>query len=248
MGEFKDGLKKLGNLAGKQIVKGAKSVVNAVQDSAKNSDRKDQILDKMYPGTIKEFARQKGIRPESYFDDKLTIDDYKDAISDNVSLEELIDFAKKKRIDIRDVTDGIDEDEARKEQKKLEEDANLGDELKEVAKYIREFKPFGDHLREYQFQVQLAQYLKSRFPSTSIESQRGSSRPDIVVNGIAIEIKGPTGERELQTIADKLLRYPQRFPKGVIVTLFSINATSYRYEEWYKGIRKHHPNVEIIKK
>ena len=155
---------------------------------------------------------------------------------------------RRREINIRVVTDGIDEEKARKDQKALDEDTSLSDEFKEVTKCIREFKPIGNRLNEYQFQVQLTQYLKRDFPNTEMEVQRGSSRPDIVVNGIAIELKGPTGDRELQTIADKLLRYPQRFPKGIIITLFTVSTTSYRYEEWYKGIRKQYPNVEVIKK
>lgn len=248
MSELRDNIKRFGSFAGKQLAKGAKNVVVAVQENVKDSNRKKQIVGKMYEGTIKELARQRGLHPEPFLGGKPTIDDYRDAIVRNMSLNALIDFAKKKRIDIRDVTDGIDEEKARKEQKELDEDASLTDEFKEVAKCIREFKPIGNRLREYQYQVQLAQYLKRDFPNTRIEDQRGSSRPDIVVNGIAIEIKGPTGDGELQTIADKLLRYPQRFPKGVIIALFSINVTPYRYEEWYKGIKNKYPNIEIIKK
>ncbi len=98
MSDLQDGLKKIGIFAGKQIAKSAQNIVGSVKDSVKNSDRKKQILGKMTFDAIKYFARQKGIYPETFFDDKPTIDDWKDAIADKVSLQELIDFAEKKRI------------------------------------------------------------------------------------------------------------------------------------------------------
>lgn len=247
MSDLQDGLKKIGIFAGKQIAKSAQNIVGSVKDSVKNSDRKKQILDKIYAPNLKKFARLRGIYPETFFDDEPTIDDWKDAIAENVSLEELIAFAKKNSINIRDVTDGIDEDKTRKDQKELEEDGGKSDEIKQVAKCIREFKPAGNGLNEAQFQVQLFQYLKRDFPQAEMESQRGSSRPDIEVNGIAIEIKGPTRDAELQTIADKLLRYPNRFPKGFIIVLFDVSVSSYRYEEWLRSVNEKYPNVEVIK-
>lgn len=252
MSEFKDNIKRFGGSARKAFAIGAKTVVDAVQETVKDSSRKKKIVGKMYAGTIKELARQKGLHPEPFLGGKPTIDDYKDSILSNMSLSELIAFAGKKRIDIRDVTDSIDEDRAKKEQKKLEEDASSSDEFKEVAKCIRDFKPLKNYRSEYPFQAELTQWLKSRFPDTNIEVQRGSSRPDIVVNGIAIEVKGPTWDEDLVTIADKLMRYSQWFPKGIIIALFSVHVNPHRYEEWFKSIKNTSfyglTNIEIVKK
>lgn len=104
---------------------------------------------------------------------------------------------------------------------------------------------------EYSYQSELAQWLKSRFSDTNIEIQRGSSRPDIVVKGIAIEIKGPTGENELRTIADKCMRYSQHFKSGIIIVLFDVQVNSRWYVEWVNGIKKTHEHlthIEIIRK
>jgi hypothetical protein len=252
MGNLKDNLKSLGSSAAKALVSGAKTVVSAAQEQIQESNRKRQIVNKMYPGTIKELARQRGLRPDSFLNDRPTIDDYKDSIVSNMSLNELIEFAHKKRIDIRDVTNNIDEEKARKEQKALEKDASLSDEFKKVAQCIRDFKPLKNYHGEYMFQAELTQYLRRDFPNTNIEKQRGSSRPDIDVNGIGIEVKGPTFDEDLNTIPDKLIRYSHRFPKGIIVVLFDVHVNPHRYEELVQGINNTRfqglANIEIIKK
>jgi hypothetical protein len=82
-----------------------------------------------------------------------------------------------------------------------------------------------------------------------VELQRGSSRPDIVIEDIAIEIKEPTYEEGLQSIADKCLRYHHDFKKMIFV-LFNIRTKIQRfYDEWEDGFKKIfsrcHDNQEI---
>ncbi len=251
MSNWKDSVKSLGNSAAKALSGSTKIVIGAVQEQVKDSSRKRQIIDKMYAGTIRELARQRGLHLETLSGNQPTIDDYKGALASKMSLKELIDFAKKKRIDIRDITDKIDEDISNKEQKKLEKDTDSSNEFKQVAQCIRDFKPLKNYPNEYPYQAELTQFLRARFPKTNIEIQRGSSRPDIYVNGIAIEVKGPTCDREIVSIADKLMRYPQWFPKGVIVILFDLQVNPHRYLEWEKGIRDtfgRQGNFDIIKR
>jgi hypothetical protein len=248
---WKDNIKGLGNFAAKALATGAKNVINATQEQIKESNRKREIVDKMGAGTIKELARQRGIRPEGSFGESPTIDDYKDSLVSEISLKDLIEFAKKKRIDIRDILDSISKDEAKKEQKQLEENTNVSADFKEIANCIREFKPLSNYNNEYPYQAELTQWLKSRFPNTGIEIQRGSSRPDIVVNGVGIEVKGPTFDKDLVTIFDKLGRYPQWFPKGIIIVLFRVNVYPSRYDEWRNSIKNTQfhglTNIEIIR-
>ncbi|MDG6219260.1 MAG: hypothetical protein QCI00_07450, partial [Candidatus Thermoplasmatota archaeon] len=80
------------------------------------------------------------------------------------------------------------------------------------------------------------------------EKQIGSSRPDIIIDKIAIEIKGPTLRRDLDSIANKCLRYNQHFEGPLIVVLFDIIVSDSYYQEWETGIKKTFPNVIIIKK
>ena len=81
-----------------------------------------------------------------------------------------------------------------------------------------------------------------------MQIQRGSSRPDIVVNNIAIEIKGPTSQRDLNSIQSKCMRYSQHFNNKIIIVLFNVQLNQRYYEEWKKGTRKTYPDAIIKKK
>jgi len=130
------------------------------------------------------------------------------------------------------------EDEEAKEKEKL---------INQVVSEIENFKPSRIYHNEFPYQVELVGYLKHKFPNADIEQQKGSSRPDIIVGDVAIEVKGPTRTQDLQTIADKCMRYYQHFGELVIV-LFEVDVYEQRYDEWKKGINNTFPNVRIIRK
>src|SRR3989442_10770732 len=89
----------------------------------------------------------------------------------------------------------------------------LPENLVRLAAAIEEFRPAKKYDYEFPYQIELTGFLKARLGgSITIEETRGRSRPDIVVDGtIAIEIKGPTSNHQLDTIADKAVRYGRHF-------------------------------------
>ena len=98
--------------------------------------------------------------------------------------------------------------------------------------------------REIRYQDELYGYLLGKLGErVMIEKQLGRSRPDIVVGEIAIEIKGPTTNQGLATIADKIARYRLRF-SGIVCVLFDVQDETH-YDEWLKGIRN--PTVVVIR-
>ncbi|ABN57942.1 hypothetical protein Memar_2016 [Methanoculleus marisnigri JR1] len=110
---------------------------------------------------------------------------------------------------------------------------------------IKAFRPSRDYASEWEYHIELQGYLKGMFPDARIEVQTGSSRPDIVVQDIAIEVKGPTYSKDLQTIADKLVRYSQHY-NSIIVVLFKVQVNERRYLEWERGIKKTFGDVRVI--
>ncbi|MHA1250468.1 MAG: hypothetical protein ACTSRP_10805 [Candidatus Helarchaeota archaeon] len=182
--------------------------------------------------------------------EKCTRDELISRIRKKLSLDEIISYAKRGRINIQDIRNEIEntlsEWEIRELKRKAKQD-NYDAILDEIECTIRRFKPFRRYEREYGYQDTLAAFLKSQYPNTRIEESRGSTRPDIYVNGIAIEVKGPTYDKDLQTIADKCLRYPQYFPRGLICTLFDVKVSKKRYEDWLKGMKMKFPDVRIIR-
>ena len=97
------------------------------------------------------------------------------------------------------------------------------------------------------YHINLARWLQGKFPILQVELQRGSSRPDIVIEDIVIEIKGPTYEEGLQSIDDKCLRYHHHLKK-MFVVLFNIKTKKRFYDEWENGLKKYFPDVIVIKK
>jgi hypothetical protein len=132
-----------------------------------------------------------------------------------------------------------------------EKEKEVNEEVKvlinQIVSEIENFKPSRGYHDEFPYKIELIGYLKSKFPNADIEQQKGSSRPDIVVNDVAIELKGPTRTEQLKTIADKCMRYYQHF-KGLIIVLFEVEVNEPRYEEWKQGIKNTFPNVRIIRK
>lgn len=115
-----------------------------------------------------------------------------------------------------------------------------------IRSEIIKFLPSQPWSGEEGYHGELQGYLKRKFPESEVEIQRGSSRPDIVVDDTAIEVKGPTTNEGLITIADKSMRYTQHFKKFIVV-LFNVKVKKRMYKEWKKGMENTFPHVDIIR-
>jgi hypothetical protein len=119
--------------------------------------------------------------------------------------------------------------------------------FREVIAAIMSFKPSRSYNNEFEYQLELQGWLKSRFPYSKIEVQSGSSRPDIVIGDIAIEVKGPTDDKALNTLTTKCLKYTQYYEK-VIIVLFEPSFSEANYDEIKRGLEERFPEVHIIRK
>lgn len=144
--------------------------------------------------------------------------------------------------------DGYEEREDLEEGKK-EPNGYKDPRIEMLIEKINEFHPpkLNQHI-EVNYQLMLYGFLQASFPEITMEEQRGSSRPDLNLKNIGIEIKGPTYDQGLQTIADKLLRYPHLFKDGIIVVLYDVQVHPRRYDEWLNGVKMKHPDAIIIRK
>jgi len=116
-----------------------------------------------------------------------------------------------------------------------------------VVSVIQTFRPSQQWNGEEGYHAELQGYLKVFFKDARVEVQRGSSRPDIVINDIAIEVKGPTYFEGLQSIADKCIRYTQHFHERLIVVLFDVKINDYIYQEWLVGMNRTFPLIKVIR-
>lgn len=100
----------------------------------------------------------------------------------------------------------------------------------EIEEKIRGFKPLRSYNHEEPYQIELAWYLKNNYPNLDIEKSIDYSRPDIIIDKIAIEIKWPTNMQALKTIPDKINSYlPKR--DFLFIVLFNINIIDYDKEK-----------------
>jgi hypothetical protein len=116
-----------------------------------------------------------------------------------------------------------------------------------VRASLQAFQPSMRHDYELPYHMELLGFLRARIPAAEPELQVGSSRPDIVVGHVAIEVKGPTDMAALQTVADKCVRYAQHFAV-VIVVLFDVQVSERMYAEWESGIVRAFPHVTLLRK
>jgi hypothetical protein len=241
-------VKKVAITTSKVIKKSANTVVDTTRTAFQRREWKEEILRIIGPTLIKELARERNVRP-SYDEGRPTIDDYIQAIKNNVTLDDIVSFANRNKVNIRDILTEMEYYQVKQEKKEILRD---GDAVKgfyeQVFSEIKSFYPSGRHNYELPYQMELFRFLKARFPEAGIEQPRGSSRPDITINGIGIEVKGPTRVEEIQTIMEKCARYCPSHPKGVIVVLFDNQVPSFRYQEWLKDFKNRFPEVRVISK
>jgi len=227
---------------------------------------KETILRRFYEGTLKQLCREAGVPVSEkrwttatsrhgtrYKREYTHYYNYEELINQLITtarLEDIVDFAKRKRVPIREVESEIDKYYANKEFIENKQIQNIDDDkYKQILDLIQKFEPIIENYpNELPYQIDLARYLMQYFPNTKVELQKGSARPDIIIDNIAIEIKGPTWENGLQTIADKCLRYPQYFERGFIIVLFDLQVTNRYFNDWANGLKEKFPDITILKK
>lgn len=119
--------------------------------------------------------------------------------------------------------------------------------LQEVTRVIEQFTPSTIWNNEEGYQAELYSVLKQRFPDVSVDPRKDSTRPDILLRNIGIEVKGPTGAGELKILPDECLRYSPHY-KHLIFVLFNPEFTELFYKEITEGIGRNYHNVRIIRK
>jgi tetratricopeptide (TPR) repeat protein len=197
---------------------------------------------------------------------KPTFNHWADYALDNISYENLRSYAESKH----KITQAIVEHERKYKQERqrkypefektdettlrgLSADSCDEEFFNKLIEVIKEYRPIKPFYNEILYHTNLYTYLCEKIPGEiGFEEQRGSSRPDITIGDIAIEVKGPTNAQALVTIADKINRYTLQHDH-LIVVLFDVQIsdqlTERFYDEWYERIMQiYKEHVTIIRK
>ncbi|MGA2919123.1 hypothetical protein [Methanoregula sp.] len=132
---------------------------------------------------------------------------------------------------------------------KKEDDAEKIKDLliTKIVDAIKNFKPIRKWENEDGYHKELLGYLSHDFPEIKYEFQIGSSRPDLVIKNIAIELKGPTDNGALDTLTTKCLKY-SKYYDHLIIVLFEPRFSEGHFKEIREGINQYFPHVIIIRK
>lgn len=117
----------------------------------------------------------------------------------------------------------------------------------DVIKSINEFKHSKNYSSEEGYHAELYGWLKAHFKNAKTEERIGSSKPDISIGNIAIEVKGPTDDNAINTLPAKCLKYLNHYD-NLIFVLFNPHFSENNFREIAHGIKKYHPGVIIIRK
>jgi uncharacterized membrane protein YeaQ/YmgE (transglycosylase-associated protein family) len=115
-----------------------------------------------------------------------------------------------------------------------------------VCKAIEKYEPpkyFGEG-KEIAYHSALFEYLRSKFPSNKVrfeQSTENGGKPDITIEHIAIEVKGPTGANELNSLITKCWKYGK--DKKIIFVLFAPKFRPQKFEQVKAEIRKRYPEI-----
>ena len=119
--------------------------------------------------------------------------------------------------------------------------------INRIVQSIKNFQPTRKWPDEDSYHKELLGYLKVEYPDIKYEFQTGSSRPDLVIRNVAIEIKGPTDNNALDTLTTKCLKYSHYFDH-LIMVLFDPQFSERHFKEVESGIHQYFPHVVIIRK
>ena len=116
--------------------------------------------------------------------------------------------------------------------KTIEQDriSKIPDFLLKLEKDIKSYKPYKKFDKEEPYQIWLHWHLQHEYPELEVEKTIDYTRPDIIINDIAIEIKWPTKMSWLSTLPDKINKYlPKR--DYLFIVLFDINIVENKTKE-----------------
>ena len=117
----------------------------------------------------------------------------------------------------------------------------------DVIKSVNEFKHSRNYSSEEGYHAELYGWLKAHFKNAKTEERIGSSKPDISIGNIAIEVKGPTDDNAINTLPAKCLKYLNHYD-NLIFVLFNSHFSENNFREIAHSIKKYHPGVIIIRK
>jgi hypothetical protein len=116
-----------------------------------------------------------------------------------------------------------------------------------VYNSIEEFRPSNSYDKEKPYHDELFSHLKKEFPQAEMEPMIQGGRPDIEIERIAVEVKGPTRNRDLDTLTSKVLIYGSKYT-FVFCILFKPEFSESRFQVLKEALQQRLPHCGVITK
>ena len=132
---------------------------------------------------------------------------------------------------------------------KSDSNSELFNQVLQEIELFKTPRPYYDN--EITYQDTLFAVLQIKFSDIKHEHQIEDTRPDITIQEIAIEVKGPTKKYDLDSIFQKCASYNNHWKKFIVV-LFNVQVSDYIYDWWLDRITKqgklNFERFEVIRK
>ncbi len=117
--------------------------------------------------------------------------------------------------------------------------------LSKIEAELRSFRPFRSS-KELGYHKALAGFLQKEFPHVQVEVRFVHGRPDIVIDDVAIEVKGPTKNSTLTNLPGKAALYLGAY-RHLFMVLFEPEYDPATFQQISKDLNRN-PNVTVIVK
>ena len=116
-----------------------------------------------------------------------------------------------------------------------------------IRDWIVSFNPRKDYDLEAPYHDELFSCLKSKDRQARSNPRRGSTMPDIAVGKVAIEVKGPTRNRDLDTIPTKSWRYLGGGGYSFLfIVLFKPKFSEKHFYDLIQELKHHYPSRAAV--
>jgi hypothetical protein len=234
------------------IKDGLQKISKNIETNIEVSEKKTKVLEKFTIRQLQYMVKNYNLEVRHFSmleDEKLTRGDYIDFIRDNLSYEEILNYAKKRDIDLSDIIQEKKEENAAKLKdipslsKPTENQSNNADAANlynNIKHKIQTFELDFAVNSEDDFEKHLYQYLKYNFPAFEIERQvpcgDGQDKVDLVINSkdpgfeVGIELKLGINRNHLRNARAQVEDYSKFFDFTLLVVLDigSIEADVYK--------------------
>jgi hypothetical protein len=126
--------------------------------------------------------------------------------------------------------------------------SRMGDDILERSIHaIEGYSPTTVYPDSERYRAEMGAYLRENLSGHTVEVHDHWSKPPIVIDTIAVDVKGPADDHALETLSTNCLQYARSY-RSLIVVLFDRRFSSDHYDDMIAKLEGIFQNVTVILK